>query len=357
MKSIIVASALALAATADSMYYIGNYSAGSTKRIMAFPLETCVPNGAGTFNYVVYHCTPDNLKVYSEVYESDDPTCESEYTETEPWNIVMSPAQGGYADCSGQQNYAEVFQYLGSCSSWEKGMNPIATTIISSDACTFYMVDSGTGYPLYTKMSCTGDEQTTSVYVGDPTCSGSPYIVTTAELGCDFFMNTTTLGSIYSAMSRCVINNVVDRCSMPISAYTTHLQFWGLKNDTNLEDLYMRMFPYSGMDIVMTGMAPNVNLTLDLTFCTEWEDRKYGAIVKDLGQATLDALNYAATICYMCTESDCVNTTMCDPGNCIETERCVPTTTSTETPETTSSVSAVSVSIFTFLMTLIASLF
>jgi len=358
MKSFIAASALALAAAADSKYYIGNYSAAGTNRILAYPLETCVPDGAFSFNYVVFHCSSNDMKIYSEVYEMDDPYCESEYTTTAEWDLSLTAGGLNYADCIGERNYMEVFQYLGSCSSWESGSNPIATTIISTDACTYQKTDATTGYPIYAKTTCDGDKQTTQVYVGDYTCT-SPMVYQTlvTELGCSFYMSTTS-GDVYSAMSRCVVNDVVQRCTTPISSYTTHLQFWGLSDETDLQSVYQRMFPYAGLSITdMTGTAPNVNLTLDLTFCTEWEDSKYGPVVKNVGQETLDALNYDAMICYMCVDSMCVNSTMCDSSNCVMTEQCAPTTTTALEMTTTSSVGAIFVSIFTILMTLLASVF
>jgi hypothetical protein len=359
MKSLIVASALALTLAADSKYYIGNYTAGTTKKPVAYPLDTCVPNGAFFYNYVVYHCTSADMKIYAEVYDMDDPYCESEYTTTAEWDLSMTGAGNlNYADCVGDRNYMEVFQYLTDCDDWESGEEPLAVTVISTDACTYQRTDAATGYPIYAKTSCDGDKQVSKVYVGDYTCTSPAalYQTITTEIGCSYF-TTTSQGDVYSAMSRCVLNDVVQRCSAPISAYTTHLQFWGLSNETNLQSVYERMFPYAGLDITeMTGMAPNVNITLDLTFCTEWEDRKYGPIVKNVGQQTLDALNYDAMICYMCVDSMCVNSTVCDASNCVMTEQCAPTTTTSEVT-TTSSVGAIYVSIFTILMTLLASLF
>jgi len=360
MKSLILASALALGALAvDSYYYIANYSAGTTKKLIPYPLETCVPNGAFSFNYVVYHCSDFDSKVYSEVYESDDPYCESTYTVTSKVDIaVTNNGKYGYADCVGTRNYMEVLQYLGSCSNWENGKDPIAVTRIATDACTFQMVDSNTGYPIYARTNCDGDGQTTYVYVGDYTCQSPSALYQTlyTELGCSYYTSSSA-GTVYSAMSRCVVNDNVDRCSMPISQYTSAVQVMGLTEDTDFTALYMRMFPYSGLSVSdLSGTHPNVNFTLDLTFCTEWEDRRYGPLVKDLGQQTINALNYDVTVCFNCVDSMCVNSTMCDESNCDMTHRCAPMVTTTMMT-TESSVGAMHVGIATFLMTLLVFVF
>jgi hypothetical protein len=361
MKSIIVASALALGAFAvDSKYYISNYTAGSTTKLVAFPLETCVPNGALSFNYVVYHCADFDSKIYSQVFDMDDPYCESEYTETSHVDIAVTNLAGkGYADCAGSRNYFQLFQFLGSCDGWENGDNPVATTIVATDACTFQKIDTDTGYPIYARTVCSGDGLATYIYVGDYTCSMVSALAETrmADLSCGY----SGTSSAYSALARCVVNDAVDRCDAPISGYTTDLQFYGLNEDTDFQSLFMRMFPYSNLAISnVMGDTPNVNLTLDLSFCTQWEDSKYGPIIQNLGQETINALNYDLTICFACTDSMCVNSTMCDESVCDMNYRCAPMMTTSMDMSTTSmdkSVGALQVSIVTFLMTLLVFFF
>jgi hypothetical protein len=353
-----------VAAVADPFYYIGNYSAAGTIRLVPYPLETCVPNGAFSYKYEVYHCTQNN-EVYKEVYNQNDPTCESEYTTSDPWPISPTLARGGYADCEGERNYMEVYQYLSSCNLWESGGNPLATTIISTDACVFQQVDPGSGASIYARSTCDAYGQVSYVYAQDPSCSVGAALIDIIEtpVGCSFY-TTTTSGDVYSAMIRCVVDDVIQRCDDYLSWYEASVSITNFDPSYDIEDVYTKLFKYATVVVTDVTGTTDITATLEIGLCTQWEDYKYGPYIKDLGLKTLGLINNDAEVCWTCVDYICVNSTYCDTDNCIMSEQCYPSaTTSTEennmmttTTSMMSSAGIFGVTIIALLLTLFVSL-
>jgi hypothetical protein len=302
------------------------------------------------------------------LYAQSDPECGGDHTDT-TFAKSNAPAQSGYASCGGDRSYMEVFQYLesyGGCDSWEQGNNGIATTVIANNACVYYGTQSG--FPVYTRTMCTAEGQTTFAYINDPSCSVSAALVgvTNTELGCSFYANTTS-GVVYSAMTRCVIDDEIQRCADPISMYSSHVQFMNLMWNVDMWSVYSKLFPYATLTVrnLTYHNYSDQTIEVNVSFCTEWEDRKYGSKMKSLASYTLTSsdINDNATICANCVASYCVNSTMCGGSSYCQDDCVAPSTTMMEESTTmepskdNKSAAALFVSFFTFFFTLLFSVY
>lgn len=349
MKSILI-SALALGvAVADSQYYIGNYTASGQVNWVPYPLGVCVTTGAlSSIGYSVFNCDGDD-NIEQKKYASGDSTCSEAFTTiTIPRKNV--PGLEGYANCDGPVSYMVINQYAGSCQSWKQGKAGVATTVIAVDACTYAGQEGGIN--LYSRTVCTGNGQETAVYAEENTCSVSAAIVLqkTDPLECHFFGAQGGI-QIYSAQTKCVVDGVTQRCSVPLTNYEAVLTFEDVEGEPDYSEVYGGLFEYSTVEV--TPMNGSVHLNLG--FCTQYEDVKYASAVENLGQTTLDStyINDDATVCWTCLGFTCGNSTLCGTDDyCTTSEQCITTiTTSTsstsltstelETTEQASSVSAI----------------
>jgi len=242
----------------------------------------------------------------------------------------------GYTNCEGPTSYMVINQYLSSCANWKMGKPGVAATVVAGDACT--ISGEKDGVLLYSRSTCTGDAQYVTIYSGDNTCSGSG-MQQTIPLECHYY-GTQSSFQIYSATTKCVVDGVKQRCTVPLTTYDALVSIEGVQGTPNYSQIYRSVFESATVSVsAILDLNSTDNLLLNLSFCTQYEDVKYATAVKNLGQTTLTSVD-AEKVCWTCLEATCANTTICGTNDyCTMTEQCtVPTTTPAPTPiEVTSS--------------------
>jgi len=145
-----------------------------------------------------------------------------------------------------------------------------------------------------------------------------------------------------------VIDGVIQRCSVPLTTYEAVVTVEDVEGTPDYSQVYRGLFEYATLEV--TPVNESVHLNLD--FCTQYEDVKYGTAVKNLGQTTLTSayINDDAKVCWTCLGFTCANATRCGTDDyCTMTEQCytgIISTTSimstTELEETTEKASSAS---------------
>jgi len=344
MKSLL-ATALALGVTVNGQYYIGNYTAGTTKALVPYPLGVCVPNGAlSGYNYVIYTCMDGN--VTEQTYGMSDTECESTYT-SKTWKRSLNPGYYGYSDCPGENDessYVQIGQYLSSCAGWKDGSDPVASTYISiDDACVYHgkVTVGGITYPSFSQTDCDGEGYTTMVYLGDPTCTTTAAETITIPLGCYFYESSGGL-NIYSAWMECWdgVLEETERCDEPVFEYTGMVMFENLTealDEFEYEELFQDIFWYATIDDVSESTTTAMNVTIEL--CSWWEFEKYESWLESMGTALLtsDDLNAGVKVCWSCIEYMSTNKTLYGGFTCDHATQCMTAGTSTTTAKATTS--------------------
>jgi hypothetical protein len=337
-------------ATADVLstsYYIGNFTAfGKFSNFVPYPLGLCVLTGASTtsYDFAIFTCNDGNIT--QQTYAAGDSTCSGSSTSA-TWVAGTTPGEGNYASCSGTDSYMVLGEYLGSCSAWKLGSNPLVTTTISMNACTYQKTVSDV--KVYSISTCDGDGYTTTLYANDYTCSVSAAKIQfnyTAN-GCGFYLKEEVEGStesIYTALLKCVKNDVTQRCTAPLALYTFNVTAQNLQTTPNFTKVYKELFEYATVEV---QQKTSNSAWLDLDFCTEWEDKKYITSLENLGSTTLKSLDVTATssVCWSCTSFNCTEVSLCASDDyCSSSVTCATeATTTTKSPKKSASVTSVSV--------------
>jgi len=369
MKSLL-ATALALGVAVNGQYYIGTYSvAGSPQGIVPYPLGVCSPNGAlSGYNNVIYTCSSGMIT--EKIYQWNDTDCESTYT-TKTFAVVNNPGHAGYSDCLADDEaaYLQVGQYLSNCAAWKEGEEPSATTIISTDGCTYYdwQVIEGTNYSLYSLTECDGEGYETIVYF-DNVCEGTVANTVSVPLGCYFYKSVGNL-KVYTAWMECYDGEEDERCEEPVADFEAHVVLYNYTLGDEVEELFTDLFWYATVDVFWDFEGANdtiANVSLEIEFCTLWEYEQYESMISDLGatlQATIgveDEINSGVNeICWSCLNYHNTNKTLYGGFTCNKKEQCWMATTSTKMGTTTTkkSASTVYVSMVSLIGLLLFSLF
>jgi hypothetical protein len=235
----------------------------------------------------------------------------------------------GYVNCDGPSSYMIINQYLTNCKLWNQGKSGAASTVVAADACTLSGSSGGVG--IYSRTTCDGDNQMVKLYAGDNTCTTNAALVSasTTTTDCHYFTSQGAL-NVYSAVVRCVIDDMPQRCTTPLVDYEAVVTVEGADDDVDYYQVYMDLFPDA---TVMLTNGTGDSFYLSLGFCSPYEDAKYATSVDALGDTTLSSpdVSDSAKVCWTCSGYTCNNETRCGTDSyCDMTEQCVSSTTSTE---------------------------
>jgi len=213
-------------------------------------------------------------------------------------------------------------QYLASCNSWNQGLGGVATTVVAGDACTWTGQKTEGGIPVYSRTTCTSDDQQVKLYAGDNTCSTTAISTTTSTNLCHFF-NTQGGLKIYTALIKCVVDGERQRCADALVEYDAALTFENLGTEVDFQQVYDGLFEFA----TVTATEVNDSSTLyhlSLEFCSKFEDAKYDDAVKYLGSTTLNADSVpdnGAIMSWTCIDYVCRNSSLCGTDNYCNTTR------------------------------------
>jgi len=157
--------------------YQGNYFVGKFQGTFpwAYPFDICAPSGLLVFPPVMYTCSADGKTVTEMVYAKTDTTCSGTVSKTLKYNASTAMSNGTYQFfCNGTTDYMAVKLYVGAC-----GSATTATVYNAINSC-FQLTQrtNGSIFDIYQQTQCTYEQATISTYASsaypiyDTYCSG-----------------------------------------------------------------------------------------------------------------------------------------------------------------------------------------